>query len=87
MAPAEPLLVWTDPLREIIGFLASYLPLGAVGYYFAVLRPDPKGPYPHGLHTRSVWGDRLLVDGKCWRRRPQLLADKLLYRLRRGARS
>lgn len=39
MAPAEPLLVWTDPPREIIGFLASYLPLGAAGYYFAVLRP------------------------------------------------
>ncbi len=51
----------------------------------AVLRPDPQGPYPHGLHTLSIWGDRLLIDGKRWQRRPQLLADKLLYRLRRNA--
>ena len=46
MAPAEPLLVWTDPPREIIGFLASYLPLGAVGYYFAVLRPTLRQGFP-----------------------------------------
>ncbi|MGH7591204.1 MAG: copper resistance D family protein [Gemmatimonadales bacterium] len=39
MAPAEPLLVWTDPPREILGFLASYLSLGAVGFYWGVLRP------------------------------------------------
>lgn len=49
-----------------------------------VLRPDARGPYPHGLHTLSVWGDRLLIDGKRWQRRPRLLLDKLLYRLRRA---
>ncbi|MGB7213213.1 MAG: CopD family protein [Gemmatimonadales bacterium] len=39
MAPAEPLLVWTDPPRELMGFLAQYLALGAAGFYWAVLRP------------------------------------------------
>ena len=40
MLAPEPLLVWSDPPREIIGFLASYLALGAVGFYWAVLRPS-----------------------------------------------
>lgn len=39
VAPAEPLINWPDPPRELIGFLASYLTLGSVGYYFGVLWP------------------------------------------------
>jgi hypothetical protein len=49
-----------------------------------VLRPDPRGAYPHGLHTLSVWGDRLLIDGKRWQRGPQLLVDKIRRRLLRA---
>ncbi len=30
----------------------------------AVVRPDPAGPYPGGLHTLCAFGDRTLVDGK-----------------------
>ena len=30
----------------------------------AVVRPDPKGPYPSGLHTLSAFGDWTLIDGK-----------------------
>jgi len=34
------------------------------------VEPDPRGPYPHGLHTLSRAGRRTLVDGKrhrfCW---------------------
>jgi hypothetical protein len=30
----------------------------------AVLRPDPGGPYPHGLHTLSALGSSTLLDGK-----------------------
>jgi hypothetical protein len=30
----------------------------------AVLRPDPRGPYPHGLHTLSALGSSTLLDGK-----------------------
>ena len=26
--------------------------------------PDRHGPYPHGLHTLSAWGQRTLIDGK-----------------------
>lgn len=55
MAPAEPLLVWTDPPRELIGFLASYLPLGALGFQFGVLWPALRagGPGRNVLGTAS----------------------------------
>lgn len=34
---SEPLLVWSDPVRELIGFLALFLSAGAVGFrYFAM---------------------------------------------------
>jgi hypothetical protein len=29
-----------------------------------VLRPDPAGPCPHGLHTLTRFGQGFLVDGK-----------------------
>ncbi|MCB2010606.1 MAG: hypothetical protein KDF64_08405 [Geminicoccaceae bacterium] len=38
----------------------------------ARLDPDPDGPYPHGLHSLTPFGDGLLIDGKrefhSWRR-------------------
>jgi hypothetical protein len=30
----------------------------------ATLRPDPDGPYPHGLHTLSIGDGVILVDGR-----------------------
>jgi hypothetical protein len=33
----------------------------------AMLEPDRLGPYPHGLHTVSAFGDTTLIDGKRWR--------------------
>jgi hypothetical protein len=30
----------------------------------AVVEPDKNGPYPHGLHTLSAFGNMTLVDGK-----------------------
>jgi len=33
----------------------------------AMLEPDRLGPYPHGLHTVSAFGDATLIDGKRWR--------------------
>ncbi|MDR3538825.1 MAG: hypothetical protein P4L71_20180 [Acetobacteraceae bacterium] len=30
----------------------------------SALDPDPDGPFPHGLHTLAVDGDRVWVDGK-----------------------
>lgn len=35
---AEPLIVWSDPVREYIGFAAQFLALGAVGFRFAAVR-------------------------------------------------
>jgi hypothetical protein len=32
----------------------------------AVVRPDPNGPYPAGLHTLSAFADKTLIDGKRW---------------------
>jgi hypothetical protein len=30
----------------------------------ARIAPDPRGPYPDGIHTLSFVGDRILIDGK-----------------------
>jgi hypothetical protein len=30
----------------------------------STVRPDPHGPYPHGLHTLAVHGHTLLIDGR-----------------------
>lgn len=30
----------------------------------ARILPNPKGPYPHGIHTLSFVGDSILIDGK-----------------------
>jgi hypothetical protein len=33
------------------------------------VEPDPRSPFPHGLHTLSFAGDYCVIDGKRWRRR------------------
>ncbi len=38
-AGPEPLLTWEQPIRELIGFLASFCALGAVGFRNVVLAP------------------------------------------------
>ena len=35
---AEPLITWSDPVREYVGFVAQFLALGAVGFRFAAVR-------------------------------------------------
>ena len=35
---AEPLIIWSEPVREYIGFIAQFLALGAVGFRFAAVR-------------------------------------------------
>jgi hypothetical protein len=42
--------------------------------------PDRRGPYPHGLHTLSAWGQRTLVDGK----RRRFMAGASWWRVRAG---
>jgi putative copper export protein len=48
--PNEPLLTWSDPIKELIGFLALFLGAGAIGFrYFA-------------LHSRRIETDRVFYD-------------------------
>jgi len=35
---AEPLITWSEPIREYVGFIAQFLAVGAVGFRFAALR-------------------------------------------------
>jgi hypothetical protein len=45
----------------------------------ATLTPDPRGPFPDGLHTLSVRDDRsMLIDGKKLTRRYDLLVRRVL---------
>lgn len=46
----RPLLDWSDVVRELIGFVAVFLMLGAAGFYYAVLRPAS-----HDLRV-APWG-------------------------------
>jgi copper transport protein len=36
--PAEPLITWSDPPRELLGFIAVFLAAGAVGFRLSALR-------------------------------------------------
>jgi hypothetical protein len=49
-----------------------------------VLRPDPAGPFPDGLHTLVSDGRRTWVDGKRYVFDWSVLTDKARRRLRRG---
>ncbi len=48
-----------------------------------VLRPDPTGPFPHGLHTLVHDGERFWLDGKRFVRNLGLFRQKLLSRASR----
>ena len=45
------------------------------------IAPDPHGPFPHGLHTLSAFGERTLVDGKRLVLSPSALAAKAVRRI------
>jgi len=45
------------------------------------VQPDPNGPYPDGLHTITVYGDSVLIDGKRVGFSAALLLMKLARRL------
>jgi hypothetical protein len=38
---AEPLLQWSDPVKEFVGFVALFLGAGAIGFRFTALRGEP----------------------------------------------
>ena len=47
---AEPLITWSEPAREFVGFVAQFLAVGAVGFRFAALgsRVDTPAAMPAG---------------------------------------
>jgi hypothetical protein len=47
------------------------------------VEPDPKGPYPDGLHTITVYGDTMLIDGRRLRFSATLVLMKIIRRLAR----
>jgi putative copper export protein len=44
LVQAEPLLNWTEPVTEYIGFVAQFLAVGAVGFRYAAVRGRLRGP-------------------------------------------
>jgi putative copper export protein len=53
LEPTEPLIHWPQPIFEYLGFLASFLAAGAVGFRFAALR---------GLGAATAPEERLLFE-------------------------
>ena len=41
---AEPLITWSEPIKEYVGFIAQFLAVGAVGFRFAALRDRLDAP-------------------------------------------
>ncbi|MGH7741458.1 MAG: CopD family protein [Candidatus Eiseniibacteriota bacterium] len=83
-AEVQPLLQWPDPIFEFAGFLAVFLPAGALGYRFPVLRGLRRSSLPDERElavrssVRAAWyglaGAALSVSLLAWRL-PQMAAD------------
>lgn len=59
---AEPLITWSEPAREFVGFVAQFLAVGAVGFRFAALRNRVGAP------AATSAGDAILVgEGDVYR--------------------
>ncbi|MDB4914748.1 MAG: copper resistance domain protein [Gemmatimonadetes bacterium] len=60
----EPLITWSEPVREYVGFVAQFLGLGAVGFRFAAVRsrattshsPDERAFYAGALRRAALIG-------------------------------
>ena len=46
MQAAEPLLEWSEVVRELTSFVGAFLTVGAVGFRFGVLRARPGAAAP-----------------------------------------
>lgn len=51
----------------------------------AILRADPAGPFPDGIHTLSFGNGHAVIDGKRVSYHPRMLFHKMYRRLRRAA--
>ncbi len=54
---AEPLITWSEPAREFVGFIAQFLGLGAVGFRFAAVRG--RATLALDEHERTLYTDAL----------------------------
>jgi putative copper export protein len=58
---SEPLITWSEPVTELIGFIGLFLGAGAVGFRFAAVRghlsPAAAGARGDGLPDAEVWRD------------------------------
>ena len=50
--PAEPLLHWSEPVTEFIGFVSLFLANGAIGFRYAAVRDRP---FRVELEGRSIY--------------------------------
>jgi putative copper resistance protein D len=61
---AEPLITWSEPAKELVGFVGSFLAAGAVGFRYSAARiardaepTDPEGAfYREGLQRAALLG-------------------------------
>jgi putative copper export protein len=61
---AEPLITWSEPVRELVGFLATFLAAGAIGFRYAAAgptaetaAPDAEGSfYREGVRRAALLG-------------------------------
>ena len=98
--PAGPLFSfagdWYRPAQDCTGGYGSAISINRVEALspteFAEitvsrLAPDADGPYPHGLHTLSILGDKALIDGKKLTSTAWLPIINLLRRISSAARA
>ncbi len=57
---AEPLIVWSDPVRELVGFIGTFLVAGAIGFRYSAARHQSTGTeasfYIVGLQRAATLG-------------------------------
>src|SRR3954464_12483388 len=52
---AEPLLTWSEPVTQFVGFVALFLASGAVGFRYAAVRNRLTGPDPErSLYAKAT---------------------------------
>ena len=72
-----------EELKQLIDDPKSDPEMAALAEEEAVrIEPDPKGPYPHGLHHFVPFGELTVIDGKRQRFGPGTAARWLSWRLR-----
>lgn len=67
----------------VVNRIVTCTPLSYEEVPVARIEPDPKGSFPHGLHTLSMCAGGVLIDGKRWVFAPKVVLQRLWRRLPR----